>query len=358
MNKLLKPLKLLKIFKQKKFIFLAILVLAGLGFFIFRQTRPTPQVQLATVERHEINETVPASGTLDGSQSATLRFQTGGKLATLNVKEGDRVTQGQVIASLDQSQLFLSLQQAQNNLADKEATLQKVLDDIHLYQYGNGGFSNVGSANETQLQRATRISAEEAVNIADATVKSDQVAVNNSVITSPINGIVTAAKIIPGQTVSSADVIAQVVDDSGIYFDGEVDEGDIGKVLINQPVNVTLNTYGDRVFKGYVSRIIPTTTTTTSGATVIITKIKLDNPGISLITNLNGQAAIITKQKSNVLTVPTESLVDDTHVYVDNNGQDVLTEIKTGISSDTLTEVLSGLSENQKVVTNPSVIKK
>lgn len=351
-------IKLIKIFNQKKFIALAIIVVVVAGFFLLRSKSSAPKIEYASISKQTIKQTISASGTLTGSQSAVLKFQASGKLNYLKIKVGDRVKEGQVIAGLDTRSLNLSLNQAQNTLADKQATLRKTLDDIHLFQYGNGGFSNVATANETETQRAARITAEEAANSAEDSVKAVQVALQNSAITSPISGVITKADIVPGQNVTTLDTIAEVVDDSGIYFEAEVDEGDVAQIKTGQKAEITLNAYGEKTFPGTVEKIIPATKTTSSGATVVIVKIILDNPGISLIDSLNGQSAIIITQKENVLAIPNECLVDDTHVYIEKDGKNVLTEIKTGISSDTYTEIVSGLSENQQVVKNPSAVKK
>jgi len=113
---------------RKKLIILAIIIIiAILGFNYFGKPKQTP-LQFATVKRQDIKATVSASGTLNGKNSANLRFKLPGKLTFINVKTGDAVFAGQVIAGLDTQDLAIALQQAQNTLRDKQATVSKTIE--------------------------------------------------------------------------------------------------------------------------------------------------------------------------------------------------------------------------------------
>lgn len=327
---------------KKKIIILIILAVAiFLGFKFFGKPKATP-LQFATVKRQDIRATVSASGTLSGKDSANLRFKSSDKLAYINVKSGDRVTVGQVIAGLDTQDLSIALQQAQNTLRDKEATAKKIEDDVKDH-----------SDDESFTLKATRTTAQAARDSAFDSVKAAQRAFQDAVITSPINGVITQAIEVPNQVVSSADLIAQVVDDSETYFDGEIDESDIAGVSVGQEAEVSLNTYPDKVFTGKVAKIMPNIKTTTGNATVIIVKILLDKADIKNIPGLNGQATITVSKASNVLSIPIESIQNDNTVFI--SGPKGLTKVPVtlGIKSDVDTEVKSGLSEGQQIILNP-----
>lgn len=350
---LLKPTK-------KKIIFLIILLLVIFGIYQYIQSQNSSKEQIETtqVKKETIRETVSASGIMTGKNTANLRFLSAGKLAYINVKAGDKVTKGQLIAGLDTVELNINLQKAQNTLSAAQAAVQKTIDDIHLSQYGNGGEGNIGSANETQTQRNLRIAAETSRDSALDSVKAARQAFANAALYSPIDGVITQVTPVQGQNVTGADSIVQISDDSEKYFDAEVDEADIGKVTIGQNVEVTLNSYPDKIIYGTIDQILPNTKLTTSGATVIIARVKLTDESIHFIANINGQSTIITKEVQNALVVPSESITEDTFVYVKNGESYEKVEIKQGISSDTGVEVVSGLSENQEVVTTPSLVPK
>lgn len=337
---------------KKKVVILAILVIAALlGFNFFGRPRLTP-LQFTQVKRQDIKATVSSSGNLTGKNSSSLKFRSTGKLIFINVKTGDKVFAGQVLAGLDTQDLSITLQQSQNTLRDKQATVDKVLDDIHLFQYGNGGFANVGTANETMTQRQLRTTAEVARDNAFDSIKANQRDFEDSLIISPIGGLVTSAIQVPNQTVTAADLIVQVVDNSAIYFDAEVDEADIGAVALGQKAEISLNSYPDKTFKGEVEQIMPATKLTSSNASVVIVRILLKEDVASFI-GLNGQAVITVNEARNVLTVPTESITADNKVFVTNPQGPQAVDVTVGINSDIDTEIKSGLSEGQQIILNP-----
>lgn len=329
------------------------IILVTSGIFLF--FRPTSQqsVQFTTVKKGDLKQTISSSGVLTGKDSVNLKFNSLGKLASVNVRVGDKVFAGQTLASLDTQKQSIEKQIAQNNLRDKQTALEKILDDIYLFQYGNGGLANIGTANETMTQRANRTSAEVLKDNAFDQVKLAQRGFEDTILISPINGVVMQSSFFPGQFVSSADLIVQVVDDTEIYFDAEVDEADIAKISLDQETQVSLNSYPDQTFKGQVVKIFPTTKTTSSGATVVMVRVKLDKVPL-FISGVNGQAEIITKERKNVLIIPTESLKDEDKVIIKEGEGFKQIQVKTGLFSETEVEITKGLSESQQIVRNPA----
>jgi RND family efflux transporter MFP subunit len=348
------PIRIFKFFlRHKKLTFLIVPLILITIFYLNSQAKTKP-LETTKVQRQDIKSTITASGILSGKNTVDLRFKSGGKLAYLNVKAGDSVEKGQDLAGLDTQDLNIALQQARNTLKDKQATLEKVIDDIHLFQYGNGGFDNVGTANETQTQKALRTTAEQAANNADEQVRAAQKAFQDAQITAPIAGVITKADPVPGQTVGLTDLIAEIVDDSETKFNADVDEGDIGQVSVGQPVEFTLNAYPDKTFQGTVEQILPTTKTTTTGATVVTVKVGFNSAAINFVAGLNGDANIIISQAKNALTIPSEALKEDNTVVVQKADKSYeVRKVEPGISSDTDVEIRSGLSDGETVVKNP-----
>lgn len=337
----MKIVRILKLNKRRIVIVAVILLAAILGFNYF--TRPKDQtLQLASVTKQDIRSTVSSSGSLTGKNVADLRFKSSGKLAFINVKAGDKVFAYQTIAGLDTKLLEIDLQQARNTLRDKQATAEKVEDDIKDH-----------SKDETFAQKATRSTAQVARDNAYDEVRAAEKALQDAYIYTPIAGIVTQAPYVAGQNVSASDVIAQVVDFSQIYFDTEIDEADIGKIALGQKAEVTLDAYADKVFEGKVDQIIPQTETTSSGATVVTVRIKLTNPDITPINGLSGQTSILLSEAKNTLTLPIEAVRDDDTVFVQTTQGLKPQKVEVGIKSDTDVEIKMGLNEGEKVVLNP-----
>lgn len=342
----------LKPTRKKLLILGAIIIIAFLTFNFFARPKQTA-LQFTQVKKQTISTTVSSSGSLTGKNSANLKFKTPGKLTFINVKTGDTVFTGQLIAGLDTQELGIQLRQAENTLRDKQATADKVIDDIHLFQYGNGGFPNVGTGNETMTQRQLRTTAEVTRDNAFDSVKLTQRDFQDTVIISPINGLVTQAIQIPNQTVTATDLIAQVVDTTAIYFDTDVDEADISKVSVGLPAEVTLDAYPTTTFRGTVDQILPQTKTTSQGATVVTIRILLDNPNLNFVNGLTGQATIIVESVKSTLTIPQEALREDDTVVV-QEGQTLHSQkVTPGIRSDTDVEIRKGLKEGDEVLLNP-----
>lgn len=327
--------------KKKLIVLGVVLVLVG-GYFLFRpKTTATETLQYAPVKRQNIASTISSSGKLTGKDVVDLKFKSGGKLAYINVKAGDKVEKGQVIAGLDTQQLSIDLQQAQNTYQDKQALALKAEDDAKNHD-----------KDETFAQRATRTTAQVARDNAYDSVKEAQRAFQDAVIVSPIAGLITTSNVIPGQVISS-DVVAQVADFSQFEFDTDIDESDIGKIKLGQNATVVLDAYPDKIFSGKIDKITPQTKITSQGATVVTIRINLGVLDIPAVNGLSGQSAVILASADNVLTIPLEALKDDNTVALKNGQGYYFQKVEVGIRSDTEVEVKSGLNPGDSVVLNP-----
>ena len=322
-----------------------LVVLATIGWTIY----PKPKVeilQLTQVKRGDLKSIVSSSGALAGKDTVNLKFKTSGRLSYINVKQGDSVIAGQVIAGLDTQDLSIALQQAYNTLRYKQANIEKVLDDVKNHD-----------KDETFTQKQTRTLAEVERDNAFDSVKAARRDFQDTVVISPIEGIITQADPVSGQTVGASDVIAQVVNIKDLFFDAEIDEADIAKISIEQKAEIILDAYPDQVFKGIVEEILPQTITSSTGATTIKIRINIGQPKIKFISGLSGQVVIILAEAKNVLTVPQESVNEDNTVFIGTKGGIKPVKVITGIKSDTEVEIKEGLTENDRVVKNPSSIQ-
>lgn len=328
---------------KKKAIIWIVILAAGFLLFNFFQPKKAAALQFAQVKKQDIKSTVSSSGSLTGKDVANLKFKSAGKLAYINVKAGSIASEGEVIAGLDTQDLAIKLQQAENTLRDKQATAQKIEDDVKDH-----------SADETYAQRATRTTAQAARDSAVDAVKDAQRAFGDAVLISPISGLVTQTTGIPGQNVSTADLIAQVVDNSQIMFDTDIDEADIGKIAVGQEAEVTLDAYEGQIFKGIVDQILPQTKTTSTNATVVTVRITLNTTPKTFVNGLSGQASIILAEVKDALTIPQEALrEEDSTVFVQKDQNLRPVRVKVGIKSDTDVEIKEGLNEGDRVLLNP-----
>lgn len=337
----------LKFIWNQKLIFIIVFILVVGGFFYLFQRSNNNQIEYIEVKKGNIKSIISASGTLAGKNTANLKFKSSGRLSFINVHVGEIAKKGVSIAGLDARDLQIDLRQAELSYLSKKASAEKAEDSVKNHQ-----------SDENFTQKETRTLAQAAQNIAFDELKSAKLALESAFLISPIEGIVTQAPFLSGQHIATTDTIVQIVDWSQVFFDAEVDEADISRIQIGQLAEVTLNSYPDRLFKGVISEIIPTTKTTASGSTIVIVRVDLQNPNIHLIPGLNGQVAVIEQEITNVLVLPQDVLVDDSAVYKKVNNKHEKVNITTGLASDTEIAVTSGLAENDLVVKDPGLINK
>lgn len=330
--------RILKI--PKKFLIPGIIILLLVINFTFLRNNNEISPQFAQVKKQDLKQMVSASGIVSGKDSVSLHFKAGGKLSYIKVNVDDTVSKGEVIAGLDTQDLEIALRIAQSNFRDKKAAADKVHDDLN------------GVVAESFTQRQTRTTAEVAQDNAYDNLLAAQRAFQDAVITSPIDGLVVAVNPVSGQIVSASDVIAQVIDFSQIVFTADIDESDISKISLGQNAEITLNTYGDKVFKGSVIEITPQTHTTSSGATVVTVKASINDPNVAQISGLNGQVNIITAEKDQVLSIPLDAVRNNDTVFIKTQNGIKPRRVLTGFKTDSDVEITDGLQEGDQVVVN------
>ena len=181
-------------------------------------------------------------------------------------------------------------------------------------------------------------------------------------IRSPIHGIVLSRAVEIGSAVSSilsmgagATTIMVLGDMTDVYVRGQVNENDIGRVRLKLPARITVETYKGKVFHGSVYKIAPLGQQV-NNATSFEVRISVENPEGLLLANMSANAEIILEEHKGVLTIPEGALVynadKSTSVEVPDmaskTGRRKVT-IKTGISTGTKVEVLSGLEAGSTV---------
>ncbi len=330
---------------KKKIVFLLIAVIVGITVILLPKNNNQKPLSLVSVKRADLQSLVSSSGFLTGANVIDLKFRSGGKLSTLKVATGDQIKQGSLVASLDNAQQLIALQQANNTLRAKQATKEKVLDDVKDHD-----------DDETFTQKQLRTDAEVAKDNAFDEVKSAQKALNDTYLYAPISGLVTQAPFVSGQTVGASDLIAQIVDSSQILFETDVDEADISKVTVGQQATVSFDAYPDETFPGSVAQIVPQIKTTSSGASVVTVNIKLDNFQKRFIQGLTGQSDIVIAESKSTLIVPIEAVREDNVVIIPSGQNYQNKKVETGIESDTDIEIRSGLSEGEQILLEPASV--
>lgn len=295
--------------------------------------------------QESIEETVEVSGNVTARNQAKLKFLAGGKLTYLGVSEGSEVVKNQRLASIDARDLQKNLKASLNNYQTERADLEE------------GRYENKDVPLSDSVMR-TLNKLQWSVDNSVIDVELRNLAISNASLYSPFAGVVTSVPTnSAGMQVTAADVF-EVIDPETIEFSAEVDEIDIGRINISQPVRIILDAYEDENVDSQIERVAmkATPSTKASGGTVFLVHAHLPSDYMKFRLGMNGSMIIILKKVENALTVPISSVIsrDDkeyVRVKVGNNKAEER-EVKTGIESDERVEIVSGLSASDEIVVN------
>lgn len=300
---------------------------------------------------------IMAGGSIVSQKQENLHFQAGGKLVYLPFKEGDQVSAGQVIASLDSSDVQKSVDVAEANYNSAKAALDLVIDNIHQYQYGNGGFANVGSANETQTQKTQRQQAEGAVNAAYDNLQKAQNQFQNTSLAAPFDGtLVSEDARDAGVNITPATSFV-IADLSQLVFEAQVPDSNIGDISVGDGVRINLDSARDRQFIGTVSKIYPEKIKLSSGGEGY--RVDIESDQIKSGANLGtGGSVLFEKRTVPGKFVPAWAVLGNQYVWVMDQNTPQLKKIEVGETFGDRTQILGGLSSQDKVILDPKIVIK
>lgn len=375
---------------SKVWYIVAVVLVVAVSVWAFSGSKRKEQVDFVTekVAPGNIQSSITATGTIEPVTSVTVGTQVSGIVSKLYVDYNSVVKKGQVIAELDKSNLMSQLNSAKANLQQMQANLRKAQEDL-AYQHANFNryktLYNKGlvSANdfETALlsyQTASQSvsSVRQQVNAAQEEVKRAQTNLGYATITSPIDGIVLSKSVEEGQTVaasfSTPELFTIAQDLTNMQVVANVDEADIGGVKEGERVTFTVDAYPDETFQGTVKQVRQEATTTNNVVTYEVV-ISAPNANLKLKPGLTANVTIFTAERSGVLSVsskalrytPTKETVGHMKI-VDGGGKSKVwviegntiksVPVNIGMTDGTHTQILSGVSRGQVIVTSVSAV--
>ena len=332
--------------KLGKWFWVIVIIIALVVWRVIASSNKSLKVETAKVSTGNLILSVSTSGTVRADQYSALTFPSGGKIASVRVKAGDKVKKGQVIASLDLVSLNAAYQQALNNRRSTQATVDNVHDQV-----------KDNSSAETFAQKATRTAAEVANDNAWDAVRAAQDNLNNAIIYAPFDGFVdTVNPSSPGINVMPGAANYTIVNPDTVYFDAEVTELDLPNLALSQTVKVKLDAYPDQDFNGIVESIGMVAFTSSTGGNAYHVRVSFPgNEGQKIKVGMGGDAEIIFDTISETLKVPAFAVVSEpsNYVWTVENNRAKKVNVEIGRSSIDETEIKSGLSGGETVISQP-----
>lgn len=414
-------------------------------------------VRLATADRGTVTAVVSGTGSLVPAGRMNVNFRVAGQLTEVDVKVGDKVTTGQVLARIDPSVQQAALSQAQASLASAQANLQAIQSPLtaaqvtqlnhqlaNAQQNYNDTVASVNAQNQadaatvsndqtkvngpdclvpsssacmqdksqlssdqtkqhmdaisgqtrinqasqqitssrdnlivqTQVKPNSIASAQAQVASASAQVQAAQLALNETTLTSPTSGVVTSINGVAGEmagagsgttaqapgstapqpstgSATAGSSAFMVIDDtSSFYAIMPFAETDAAKLQANQTTSLTFDAITGLTISGHLMTVSPSATVVSNVVDYYATFV-LNRTDPRLKTGMTANASVVVAQADNAVRVPNAAVHTTggtTTVNVYTNGQQVPTEVVTGVVGDTSTEIKAGLNEGDRVV--------
>lgn len=287
--------------KKLLFLLLAVVVMIAGLFVMFSRMRSastTPVVETEAVTRGAVRQTVLATATVKPENKLDVIPSTAGRAETVEAEMGMKVKQGQVLLWMSSSERATMLDAARAK-GEKELEFWK---DVY----------------------------------------------KPTAVVAPLDGTIISRNVVPGQTVTTTTNVFVMSD--RLIIEADLDETDLGKIVLDQRVDATLDGFpGEPKLQGKVYKIAYSSTTVNNVTTYKVT-VLLDTIPDYMRSGMTANVTFIINEHKDVLLVPASS-VQGGLVYVPaSDGKPQAREVKIGLSDGKVSEVVSGLKEGELVV--------
>jgi HlyD family secretion protein len=284
------------------------------------------QYKTEQVREGSLTEIVTATGTIQPTNTVDVGSEVSGTVKSVDVDYNSRVKVGQILAQLDTAKLEAqhtqskaALQSAKAKVLQCNATVAetnaKLAQFKKVRELSSGKVPSQAEMDAAvaagERANADAASASASVTQAEALLQSVETDLAKSVIRSPINGIVLARKVEPGQTVAASfttPVLFSLAEDlTKMELHVNVDEADVGKIREGQRASFTVAAHPSRTFAATITQA-RYGSSTTSGVVTYETVLKVDNADLALRPGMTATADITVKNIEKAVLIPTSAL--------------------------------------------------
>jgi len=354
-------------------ILLTIVVLVAIGLAVKYATRTEEiPVTVFRVASGTVEETVTNSkaGTVKTRRRAMLSPEIGGRVARVHVREGDRVTEGQLLLQLADAAYRARIALAQRTLetaaaARREACLTAEQAEREYRRYQSLAQEQIVSRELLERQESSRDVTAAGCEAAAAVIREAESALDlarveqaKTVLHAPFDGIVSEVAAEVGEWISPSlpalpvPSVLELIQDVATYVSAPLDEVDLAKIHEGQKVRVTLDAYGSDSFSGKVVRVAPYVHDVEEHSRTFEIEIELDDLefATSLRPGASADVEVILEAKHDVLRIPSYALIEGGRVFVVSEGKIVARAVTSGIKNWEFTEITEGLAIDEPVV--------
>lgn len=325
--------------------------------------RPPMTVDLVTPKRAAIEEHLTVVGNLIGAATVEVVPKVNGRLESVNVRLGDAVQRGQMIAKIEDREIREQVKQVEASAEVATATIRQREADLKLAQTNFERSKSLFSRELLPKQTMDDVEARQDAAAAQLDLARAQyqqaksrldelrMTLNNTVIPSPVNGFVGKRYLDAGAWVSNNAPVASVVDISLVRMVANLVEKDLRRVIQGVSASVEVDAYPGEHFKGRVARVSPVLDPLTRTAEM---EIEIPNPNSRLKPGMYARVQLTTAREEKALVVPRQSLVvvdGKPGVFLAAGTTATFRAVTTGLEDKDSVEIRSGLTDGDRIVT-------
>ncbi len=342
---------------------------------ILRLTVFAPDVVPVTVfpaEKGRVEQSVTNSkaGTVKARRRATLSSEIGGRVIELPARKGVRVRRRDLLMRVFDADYRAQVGVAESTLAAARATRAETCRGAELAEkqlvrnraLALDALVSTDVLDQFQSQRDAAVAACEAaaarIQEAEASLQVARVNLSKTELRAPFDGVVADVATELGEWITPSPpgipipAVLVLLETDSNYISAPMDEVDVGKVRVGQPVRVTLDAYPGRSFSGRVTRVAPYVQDVQEQNRTFEIEAELDDRAFaaSLLPGTSADVEVILAARDGVLRIPSYALLEGGRVLVFHDGRLEGRKIETGLQNWQYVEVRSGLSAGDPVV--------
>jgi HlyD family secretion protein len=312
----------------------------------------------AKVERGRIERIVVATGTVEPEKEVEVRPRVPGIVQHILVKEGDSVTEGQVLVEIERDLLQAEVDEAHAALEEAKVSRRFAQSELErAKQLEHGGARSKQQVEDMQARFDT---ADAAVARAEARHKSLSTQLSYARVVSPLSGRVLSVPVEEGSAVSPVTAVTggtlllSLAATAELHLKGRVDENEVARIALQQPARIRTEAFPGRTFEGHVSEIAPIGERIQNVSYFNVKVVVTDADAQLLRPRMSGEADIVTEVVDDAVLVPETALRyrgDDVYVETADgtpNGKE--RAVKIGIVDGKRVQIVDGLTPEDSVV--------
>jgi HlyD family secretion protein len=322
------------------------------------------------VEPQPFVASVAVTGSLVSKSQVDVKAETTGRIVKFPKEEGDRISAGEVLIWVDETNYKIALAQAESVVKVAEAALErtKVLEAHSQTELDRAeNLVKSGGITDKDLKTARVAAQEAAAQVALAAAQLEQARVgvraaekrlHDTAIRAPVAGEIQRKLVNVGAYLEPPTAVCVLIDNTRLELESQIAAAELAPIRSGQNVTFTVTSFPNRTFEGRVIEILPAVDAESRSAKV---RIQADNRSRLLKAGMFAEGEVLTGVASQALVVPISAVYRDdrsareAHVFVVENGKAARRTVTLGRERDHSIEVVSGLKPGDLVISQQSI---